>query len=86
MSIQDSKLALPGKQTDVGPDTSLHFHIPSELPCPDSKQLSRASADVRFGSEAEVASDPGLAAVRTSDVVSLDRNRRSSEPARARSS
>jgi hypothetical protein len=41
--------------------------------------------DVRFGSEAEVASDLGLAAGSTSDVVSLDRNRRSREPAQATS-
>jgi len=54
----------------------------------DLARVNEATAhrDVRFGSEAEVASDPGLTAVSTSDVVSLDRNRRSSEPARARSS
>ena len=38
---------------------------------------------VRSGSGAEVAGYPGLAAVRTSDVVSLDRKRRLSEPAHA---
>ena len=44
----------------------------------------RSKPDARtFGSEGEVGSCPGLVAVSTSDGFSLDRNRRSSQPARA---
>ena len=43
-------------------------------------------SNVRFGLESEVANYPGVTAVSTSGVVSLDRNRRSSQPAQAAAS
>ena len=81
MNLLEFRSDLSGKQSEANADVTPPHHPFLE----GQQQRLIGGSDVRFGSEAEVANCPGVTAVSTSGLVSLDRNRRSNQPVQAAS-
>ena len=74
MIIREFRPTLSGKQSYENPDTSRLSKVPSEVPPQGRDNCSSRVSKSASGRKRKGASYPGIAAVSTSEVVSLDRH------------